>query len=220
VIDVFRRKEPPASLARTASWRGQDTRDALHEDFLGKCYLCERKVPAGEFDVEHRVQRADPAGEDLTFEWTNLFPACKSCNSRRERSWPTGGAASPGDGIEKRIIQKFVASEGQEVEFEAVKPEDIQAENTVKELRRIHLGAGRGKRAARALIDAVGCAVMEMHRRQDALQDAEESGDLGAIAEARSALRSIVSRRACFTMLVRSRVRPKYRYLFDVDDRA
>lgn len=44
MIDVERSALAPASLARGTSCTEQDVREALHRDFLGKCYLCERKL--------------------------------------------------------------------------------------------------------------------------------------------------------------------------------
>lgn len=216
MIDIDRRQAGPPSLANHRSLREPDLIDALHQDFLGKCYLCECKVERAEFEVDHRIPRNDPAGIGLEYTWTNLFPICKGCNGRREKSWPAGGMASPGEGIEARILQRWTGCLNQEVQFEARDLTDAPALNTVSELRRMHFGGTpAGKPKARDLIDAIKSTLIRMYEAQNVLRDAEEAGDADAIVEARATLRDILSRRSDYTMLIRSKVSPKYRYLFD-----
>jgi hypothetical protein len=84
MIDVHRPAESPASLARGKSYKDKDVLEALHDAFLGKCYLCETEIEVGTFEVDHRKPRGDARFSHLEFTWMNLYPACKmhSCNQR------------------------------------------------------------------------------------------------------------------------------------------
>ncbi len=66
-------------------------RAALEELFYDKCAYCETDVSRMDWNVEHfrpksRVaERKDHPGYYwLTYEWTNLYPACTFCNQRRK----------------------------------------------------------------------------------------------------------------------------------------
>lgn len=63
---------------------------ALEALFDGKCAYCESDLLNCEWDVEHFRPKGRVAENDkhpgyywLTYEWTNLYPACKFCNQRR-----------------------------------------------------------------------------------------------------------------------------------------
>lgn len=216
MIDVERSKEEPTSLAAAASYAGIDVINALHASFLGKCYLCETCLEPGTLDVDHRKPKAKDEFPALEFAWTNLFPTCKQyeCNGRRQRKYPEGGLLDPSANqqVEHRIRQSIVSSvsgvlRGDVIcHFEPVHADDVAARNTAAELDRIHHGRGsteRAKLSARALrkniekqIILVGNAVREYvalpadgNRRREQLQNE---------------LRAYFSRRAPYTMVVRS----------------
>jgi HNH endonuclease len=219
VIDVERSTLAPASLARKTSWSDQDVLEALHRDFYGKCYLCERKLAIGEIQVEHRRPRSHwPEG---THHWPNLFPACAFCNGRRSKSHPEVGLLSPGDGIERRIVQLArVDRSGTaiECEFMAFDPKDLVAQATAEELERLHSGHGarspRARYATRGLRDMIHDHFLdEVHPLVLKVRRARSRRQPDAFAEA--ALATVISRRAPFTMLVRSLVHRSLEGLFD-----
>lgn len=212
MIDVERSVVPPASLARQTSCGERDVLEALHHDFLGKCYLCERRLSIGEIQVEHRRPRALwPEG---TYHWPNLFPACAFCNGRRSRSYPDVGLLSPGEGVERRIVQiAQVAHMGTvlECQFVAVDPSDAAAVVTAEELQRLHstqeASSARARYATRDLLDTIHDHYLEkVHPVELQVRRARKRGQADALAEA--ALMNVLSRRAPFTMLMRSLVHP------------
>jgi hypothetical protein len=217
VIDVERPSRAPASLAEKKSYAGWDVLEALHAAFLEKCYLCETCVSVGTFQVDHRKPKGDARFEHLEHAWENLFPVCNEfgCNQRRTQTYPEGGMLSPGDGVERRVIQKIEGSvspslrKGGAVDFVflAADPAEIAAVNTAQELDRIHNGTGSSaahKAAALrlAILDHVVSVTGEIV--QYLALAATPGADAGIIAERRRCVQRLVSRRAPYAMLVRS----------------
>lgn len=213
MIDCDRSLTAPASLAkrRGKCWQADEVVDRLREDFLGKCYLCE--TPLLGVEVDHRDPKgaADSDGyADRAYAWTNLFPACHDCNNGRpRRRWP-GGLCSPGEGVEGRLLQTH---DGAPL-FAARSMTDLAAVNSAKELTHLH---AREKRAAddlRAAIFRQIESVQDIQLRYLALmvRDAHET-DEGV--ELRAKLTRAVSRRAPYTMLVRSKILAEFHDLFD-----
>ncbi len=232
MIDVARPAEAPLSLSEKKSYKDRDVLEALHRAFLGKCYLCETPIMVGTFEVDHRKPKAPEQFPELEFAWTNLFPTCNThrCNQRRERRYPEGGLLDPSaeDKVEARLLQRiegFVSGvlakekEALRFVFEASSSEDIAARNTARELDRIHNGKGSGEPAqytAFALRSAIHAQVFNVAKVVCSLEllppeAAEQRAGL------REELRKLLSRRAPYTMLVRSyfRHRPELRELFD-----
>lgn len=220
MIRASRTATPPRSLASQRSWKGKDVCDALYEAFRAKCYLCERAVTRGGFEVDHRRPRAAFPG--ATFVWANLFASCRSCNGARPKRYPDGSTRQypvaadlldPAvDDVEARLAQRYDAMEGQ-IRFDAAAPGDMPGAYTAFELE--HLHNGRSVRAA-DLRDAVHRFIVrvlaearayERLRRDRASEDAE-------VVEATSRLRRLLSRDAPFTALTRSVV-PDLAHLFD-----
>lgn len=214
MIDIVRSQPPPSSLAEKKRYDGEDVLEALHRDFFGKCYLCETAI---EFVVEQQVDHRVPwAHESLRFEWSNLYPTCNRwlCNQRRAKGYPEGGLLSPGDGVERRIVQRLadlssrLAAVGTGCVFAAVDSSDVPATNTAIELDRIHNGTGsspshHGRLRAMTLRQAIG---LQIARTADLLRALEEAPPASADRRAvlREDLRQLLSRRAPYTMLVRS----------------
>jgi 5-methylcytosine-specific restriction endonuclease McrA len=228
VIDVDRSPAPPASLAHRTSWADQDVLDALHRDFLGKCYLCESPVRPAEFEVDHRKPRAK--FDELIFEWTNLYPACDRCNGRRPEYPNEGELLDPGEGVEQRVAQSVEVVVPHPVNlccrFEATDDGDWPARNTARELRRLHdpdtattyRARKRTNNLLRAIYDYYVRDVYPELRRVEGLRTRRERGEPVATADltrAERALRDLVSRRAPYTMLIRSLVGPALADLFD-----
>lgn len=215
MINAKRRASPPASLAK-GDYAGRDVLQALHEDFHGKCYLCELQIALRDISVDHRRPKGDPRFAALVCAWENLFPTCRICNERRPRKIPEGGLLDPAAGeVEARLLQTMRASEatGDEVPFfAAVDTGDRAAENTARELDHIHNARGSIKAAdlRRAIADRIDEVLMQRMER-------ERSGSVtGPVLRAcEDGLREAFSRRAPFTALIRGRLGSGFEHLFD-----
>lgn len=62
---------------RSGSYDSEDILDQLHEDFHGKCYICE--FTATSIRIEHF--RPQSLGKDQKFDWFNIFYGCEHCNA-------------------------------------------------------------------------------------------------------------------------------------------
>ena len=84
MIKINRTPKVPASLEKKSGdcYRAADVVWQLHQDFYGKCYLCEMdKLQSVE--VEHL--KAHHGNKDLKYEWKNLFYSCAHCNSVKNK---------------------------------------------------------------------------------------------------------------------------------------
>lgn len=218
MLDAKRSVPAPASLAREVTYTDEDVLEALYRDFRGKCYLCEREVVRGGFQVDHRRPKAEwPEG---TYTWSNLYPACGYCNGRRPKSYPEGGLLSPGDGVEQRIHHTggIDAELNFECIFTAARVGDQPAENAVHELEWVHsveTATTPGARlAARSFLDSIHDHYMSRVRPLEVkARRARTRGKPNIDVEQR--LRLVLSRRAPFTMLMRSLVDSSLADLFD-----
>lgn len=214
MIDVKRRVVAPEGVAKRVL-RADDVLEALHVDFLGKCYLCECRVSRGGFEIEHRVQRSHDAARE--HDWTNLFPSCEGCNKRRSRKHPDGGLLDPagGDGsVERRLEQRIVdrPPNPQRPYFRSREPSDLAAVNSAAELDHIHNDPDSPK--ARDLRDNI---VYHQHRvYKECVRYLQ--ADAGARSEIGEYLRELLSRRAPYTALTRAELAamgPEIVALFD-----
>jgi len=58
-------------------------REALTSLAHGKCAYCEGRLGVTSYlEIEHHI--AKTVNPDLVFEWTNLFPCCRLCNSKKQ----------------------------------------------------------------------------------------------------------------------------------------
>lgn len=212
MIDMFRSRETPASLG-DGRWGGQDVLEALHADFYGKCYLCERQYELPTYEIDHRRPRN--AFPEHTCTWANLFPICETCNKRRSKSWPDGGMLTPGwfQDLEARLVQRLDYDEEDDIEpvFAARRADDIAAVNTADELRHIHddkaneqsWRAALKGRDLRSTIRQRLVATLELAWRYERLLREAPHGSECAIVRQKLAAR--LSRRKPFTALLRSR---------------
>ena len=201
-------------------WNKDAVRRPLWEHHLRKCYLCEQLVKLGHFDVEHRVPQKVSA--ELRHCWLNLFPAHSKCNGRRGAFPHPGGVLSPGldRDIEGRLRQRIERTSACEIRarFEATNRDDLYAVNTAQELARLHdpdsATTDTSREATQELLDAIADRYIEVvypleHRALRARRRGHPDED----AEAQ--LRRALSRKAPFTMLIRSMVNASLRDLFD-----
>jgi hypothetical protein len=203
MIDVDRGPAPDGCLGHPLS---SEHRAVLHARFLSKCYLTEQPIHASDFDVDHRHPKSD-GGPDA---WDNLCPTAPKANSHRARKLPPGGYLSPGEGVESRLRQQLqIDAQDVRCVFAPVAAEDVPAKNTAAELRRLHHEIDEDpigwSRDLRATIHRHYTLLLEMVTAH--LQDPADP----LIEET---LRTLLSRRAPFTALLRSKV-PGLQRLFD-----
>lgn len=215
MIDIVRPAVAPASLAEKKTYRGDDVYTALHGIFHGKCYLCETPVELGKFSVDHRK----PKGQfpELEYAWGNLFPACNefNCNGRRQKTYPDGGLLDPGEGIEAKVIQQVEHTVSMSLRgagnisliFRARDAADVSAENTARELDRIHNGTDSEATATASSLHTAICvhiAAIAPLVHDYAILAASSVADPVALDERCWRVTKLVSRRAPYAMLVRS----------------
>lgn len=201
MISVVRTPDPPASLAARRSYASADVHEQLRTDFLGKCYLCERKL-SGSLQVEHLKPKTG-AFAHLEFEWSNLYPS-DSCNQCRktwspsdridpDTAYPKGGLLDPASGaydVMERLIQRMVALppvSASELRFEFAPRDasDVEAANSAAELHAIHTSPKPSGITLRSEIHEYWCRVLHHVWRATTTEGAER-------AEAAAILRVLV----------------------------
>lgn len=85
MVKIQRTPAAPASLAiekakGTDNYRNEDVIQQLHQDFHGKCYLCEIDELQS-IQVEHLKAHHNGQDRDRMFDWNNLFYSCAHCNN-------------------------------------------------------------------------------------------------------------------------------------------
>lgn len=90
MVKIERTPVAPASLAiekakQSGTYRGDDVVQLLHQDFHGKCYLCEINELQS-VEVEHLKAHHNGADRDRKFDWNNLFYSCAHCNGVKNRA--------------------------------------------------------------------------------------------------------------------------------------
>lgn len=191
---------------KPASYRSWDLLAAFDTCFHAKCYLTEQKFASSwEMDVDH----FEPANENpaRVYDWTNLFPAAHKANMMRPRRLPPGGLLDPCvDDVEGDILYTLAAM-GEEPGFRARDQANQRAVNTAQLLDYLHngradkAGSHENTRELRRLIER---RYKEVLLAWGHYQHASASGDAQDIAQAEHELRVLLSRRASFTMLMRS----------------
>ncbi len=223
MIGVSRHTPAPKSLGSQTTYKAQDVRDQLQEDFHGKCYLCERYV-GPEFQVEHlRPKETYP---HLKFEWNNLFPAC-TCNQRRLKwsgrseidvngnptGFPQGGMLdAAADDIEVRLRQRphiGVSVTEFRIEFEAQDGADLAACNTAEELFAIHNKGETGH--VRRLKDEIRNHLSYIWRKMSEYFEAASNGEGDRTRDLEGEIRPWTLPSAPFAGIVRSMFRNTYR---------
>lgn len=188
------------------SYRSSDLLAAFDTYFHSKCYLTEQRfASAWEMDVDH----FEPANQNpaRVYDWTNLFPAAHKANMVRPRRLPPGGLLDPCvDDVEGDIIYTL-AIQGEKPGFKARDATSKAAVNTAQLLDELHNGkignpeSHKNTAELRRLIE---------RRYKDVLhawghyRDALITNDPQDVGQAEAELQGLLSRRASFTMLMRS----------------
>ena len=207
MINVERSLNSPKSLLQSRRWNDRDVLEQLHADFLGKCYLTEEVLSLGQISVDHFRPKGEPSFVHLTYEWSNLHPTSRTANERRPKKWPEGGLldpAAPEDDVESRLQQWL--DDNFQPKFTATNSDDLKAVNTASQLDHIHNDVRSIKAAdLRSTIQIYYVKVQEkLHQLRNAL-DAKPQNPAD-ISRLENEVRSMLSRQAPFTALIRSRV--------------
>jgi hypothetical protein len=203
--------EEQANVAKpncSESYRNADIFEAFDRDFFAKCYLTEKKAFANSyaFDIEHFKAKALSQSPELTYEWTNLYPADHDANMAKPRIDPVEGyldPCNPGDDVETDI--RYMVMFGGESHFEAVDSSNKKAINTAQLLEKIHNGHDETSRQKTANLRA------EINERRNKILElilewlgASKNKDSQKEFELRTKLKKYLSRQSSFTMLMRS----------------
>lgn len=188
------------------SWRNADLFEAFDLDFYAKCYLTEKKFEtAWSMDVEHFIPRNQ--NPELTYTWTNLYPADHAANTMKPRRNPEGGyldPCNPNDNVETEILYTIDYG-GQRVHFEARNPENLKAVNTARLLDHIHNGtSNETQQSTRELRALIYKKYVEVLQWMNKWRVAREQDDAIAQFRAKAILKGLLSRKSHFTMLMRS----------------
>lgn len=188
------------------SYRSDGLLAAFDTYFYAKCYLTEQKFASSwEMDVDH----FEPANQvpARVYDWLNLFPAAHKANMMRPRTLPVGGLLDPCvDDVETELIYTLV-DYGQEPGFQARAPTNLAAVNTAGLLNDLHNGKASNAdsrsntRELRKLIKRQYDKVVHAWGHYN---DAIILNNPQDIAQAEAELKCLLSRRASFTMLLRS----------------
>lgn len=202
-----------------AAYRNADLFQIFDECFFKKCYLTEEAfVTSWEMDVEHFVSKAEHP--ELRYKWTNLYPASHDANMMKPRTTPQGGyldPCDPNDDVESSIRYFFEFST-EDVSFEAVDSSNLKAVNTARLLHKVHNGDQHDTRLKLVgLKTAIRKKYVNVVEYITEWQKALLDGDQAEEFRLRNILKGLLSRKASFTMLIRStrRVRALPAEFFD-----
>lgn len=192
---------------RKEDYRNSDLLDAFDRDFFAKCYLTEKAFTNSyAMDIEHFKSKALSQSPELTYEWTNLYPADHDANMIKPRIDPIEGyldPCNPNDDVEKEIL--YMVMFGGESHFEAADLSNKKAINTAELLERIHNGHNDSSKQKTANLRA------EINERRNKILElilewlgASKTKDIQKEFELRTKLKKYLSRQSSFTMLMRS----------------
>ncbi|GAB3933966.1 hypothetical protein [Larkinella terrae] len=188
------------------SWRGTDLFERFDNEFHAKCYLTEQKfVTSWAMDVEHFVSRTE--NPNLTYTWSNLYPAEHAANMMKPRRTPVGGyldPCNPLDDVESELLY-LIDFGGQAVHFQAQDRKNQKAVNTANLLKHLHNGSSPETiNRTKDLRFAIYKKYEEVLRWMNKWRVAEKQGNAEEEFKAKSVLQGLLSRRSAFTMLMRS----------------
>lgn len=194
--------EPPVT------YRSSDVLKAFDEHFHSKCYLTEQRfINSWLMDIDHFVPKHEKP--ELRYEWTNLFPVEHNANMMRPRKTPPGGYLDPCaevDDVEKEIVCRIPFGGGKP-RFYAVNESNVKAKNTADLLNLLHEGRDNdpdSKKKAEALRHAIRKRCELVLKKIYEWQNAQIKGDSHKAFLQQQDLQLLLSRKASFTMIVRS----------------
>ncbi len=198
---IKEKPEPPVA------YRNSDVLEEFDKCFFSKCYLTEEKfATAYIMDIDHFIPKSEVP--EKRYEWTNLFPAEHNANMVRPRKMPDGGylnPCEPSDDVEKEILYD-VGIYGNHLKFAAKDTSNLKAKNTAELLEKIHNGEeGKpSKEKTKHLRTIIKKRFDEIAMTIIKWQSSKLHKDTQSEFNLSNQLKSLLSRRASFTMLMRS----------------
>ena len=188
------------------AYRNADLFDAFDDCFFKKCYLTEQVFfTSWSMDVEHFIPQNERP--DLKYEWTNLYPASHDANMMKLRNTPVGGyldPCDPNDNVENGLFC-FLDYENDAVHFEATDSKNIKAINTANLLQKLYNGDTlETRRKTTELRNAIHKRYVKILELIIKWQKARDASDAQTKFETERILKAHLSRRAAFTMIMRS----------------
>lgn len=188
------------------TYRNADIFTLFDDVFFGKCYLTEEKFfTSYAMDIEHFIPQNEQP--DLKYEWSNLFPASHDANMMKPRKTPSGGymnPCNPSDDVENDL-RYFFDHEDDTAHFEAIDSTNLRAVNTAKLLQKLHNGdSPETQRKTAELRNAIHKRYVKILELIDDWRSSRDEGNPQATFETERKLKAHLSRKAAFTMLMRS----------------
>lgn len=156
-------------------------------------------------DVEHFIPQKERP--DLKYEWTNLYPASHDANMMKPRNTPVGGyldPCDPRDNVEVELLY-FFDYENDAVHFQAADATNIRAVNTANLLQKLHNGdTTETSRKTAELRNAIHKRYVKILELIIDWRKSRENNDGQSRFETERKLKALLSRKASFTMLMRS----------------
>ena len=147
MINITKSQPAPLCLSEektksNGTYRKEEVRKRLIEDFHGKCYICEDDDLTN-IEIEHFVPHLGK-NIDLRFDWDNLFYACGHCNPIKGIRLELLNCTNPSHQIIERINFRIDPFPFSNVEVSPTTNfiEDNLTNNTVSLLRAIYNYAG------------------------------------------------------------------------------
>ena len=187
------------------SYRTSDLLKAFDDSFFSKCYLTERKFAnSWAMDVEHFVSKSvDPT---KTYDWNNLFPCDHDANMQKSKKTPQGGYLDPcKDKPESQLIQVLLTLGSSD--FKAIDSTDSKSKNTANLLNEIHNGKPNDLDSTKKTASLRDLINTKHEKVKDIImewQDAINKKDNIREVQSEKLLRTELSRKEAFTMLIRS----------------
>ena len=188
------------------AYRNADLFEAFDDCFLKKCYLTEQAFfSSWSMDVEHFIPQIERP--DLKYEWTNLYPASHDANIMKPRNTPAGGylnPCEPNDDVESDILY-FLDYENDAVHFKAADSTKMKAVNTALLLQKLYNGdTPETRRKTVELRNAIHKRYVKILELIDDWRESREANNVQIMFETERKLKFYLSRRASFTMIMRS----------------
>ena len=174
--NITKSQPAPACLAlekikKNGKYNCGNTFQRLHDDFFGKCYLCEDNT-ATDLNIEHFKPHFSGKNIDRKFDWKNLFYACSHCNGRKgSLDIPLLDCTNPAHKIVEWIKFDIKPFPKELVKIEALQKTDI-VQNTVNLLDDIY------NCKARKDVPFSACENAANNLRQKLITEIKKFGDL------------------------------------------
>jgi len=187
------------------SYRNSDLLQAFDDFFFSKCYLTEEKFANSyAMDVEHFIPKSEKP--ELTYEWTNLYPASHYANMRKPNKIPKGGyldPCNPLDDVENEIIYSLDSAKVKP-SFDAKDTNNLKAVNTAELLNYLHNGNNKKTASKDASADLRFQVTYKANKITDKIIQFLCEPDEKLKEQYKQQLKLHLSKESSFTMLCRS----------------